>query len=208
MIPWQHPPSPLTPQQTQALAHARRKLGIAEHAPLPRWVAQLAHQPAFLMDILNSFAQVLLKSGHLETQTVWCIAVAMANHLRHEDMLNTLVEMAQRADVGTGALSEAVALCASTVGFNMQHAFRGYVDDAQFESLRVGLRRSISQAPEIGHHAAHLISVVVSVHSGCKRCVRYHTAQAMEAGATPEQINQAMQIGAIIASLCSFVGPR
>jgi alkyl hydroperoxide reductase subunit D len=71
--------------------------------------------------------------------------------------------------------------------------------------MKPGFKLSVFLRPNVlTQFQVEMICTVVSVVNSCETCVKGHLAKVRELGATPEQIEEAVKVGALIAGFATF----
>lgn len=195
----------MSADQTKAFTRAKKKLGFdAEDAVVPEWVRVLANSPALLKDTYMNLDRNILRDGPLTQKTRLIIATAVASHAGNAAVSEYFAARAIQEGATDEELVEAAGIAATSTSFNYYYKFRSMVESDAFEGFNAGLRASLFVSPSQGKAMAELINIVISAINGCKSCVNGHIQDAANAGVTRDQIDDAVRIGGIVTSICTF----
>jgi alkyl hydroperoxide reductase subunit D len=81
---------------------------------------------------------------------------------------------------------------------NVYYRFRHMVGKQGYERMPARLRMQRLAQPATSKADFELLCLAVSAVNGCEACVRSHEAVVTEAGLTPEQVNDAVRIAAVV----------
>lgn len=193
----------MSEDQKKAVERARQKLGI--EGETPRWMRVLANSPELLKDVYMNAERALLKDGPLVATTKLQIAAAVASHRGVPEVAAFFAELARARGVTDAQLHETVGIAQTSTTFNIYYKFRSLYEGDEFSGFNAGLRASLFVNPSQGKAHAEIINLVFSSINGCKSCVNGHVADALKAGVTRDQIDEALRASAVAMSIASFV---
>jgi len=158
--------------------------------------------PAYARDAAANLSAVVAARGpHLTDQQHWGAVLAVAAAVRAPTTTPVLAAEAREhlSPAATdAALGAASAMAANALYFRTRHVLEdGYAD------ARAGLRTSIALAPGVSRTDFELWCVAVSAVEGCASCVATHAAAARAAGLSPEGVNEALRIAAVVHSVAA-----
>jgi lipoyl-dependent peroxiredoxin subunit D len=136
--------------------------------------------------------------GELDPREAWGTAVAAAAAARNAELL---AAVRAAAAPHLDAAHEAAALAAASLMAmnNVFYRFRHFMgDDSPYQQLPARLRMQGLANHGIDHKTFELWCLAVSAINGCENCVRAHEKVVREKGGTPQQMNDAVRIAAVI----------
>jgi len=156
-------------------------------AALPAWAADTARN----VEVVLPAPAELTPAQHLGTVLVAAAALrAPALHPLRDAARAELPRAAAEA-----ALAAASAMAGNAVIFRARHFLHGSYDD-----LRAGLRSSATIAPGWGRLDVELWCCAAAAVLGCQACLEEHEAGARAAGATRQQVHEALRVAAVVAA--------
>lgn len=195
----------MSADQAKAFERACKKLHIEDTADAPAWLRVMAHSPELLKDTYMNLDRNLLRDGALGMTTRLILAATVASHHGRGDLAAFFGERAGAAGATPAQLVEAAGIAATSTSFNTYYKFRSLYDGDEFNGYSAGLRASLFVNPSQGKAMAELINIVISTLNDCKSCVNGHIHDALGADVTRDQIDDAVRVGAIVTSICTFV---
>jgi AhpD family alkylhydroperoxidase len=193
----------MSEEQRSVVERACLKFGLSE--PAPRWVRVMAQSPALLKDMYMNAERAFFKDGALAPATRLQIAAAVASHRGAGELAEYFSAQAQARGVTQAQLMETLGIAQTSTSYNIYYRFRSLVDGDAFDGFNPGLRASLFVNPSQGKAHAELVNIVFSSINGCKSCVNGHVADALKAGVTREQIDEALRASAVAYAMASFV---
>lgn len=157
-----------------------------------------AAMPAYAKDIKLNVSSILGKQlpGLSEAQQ-FGIAVACAMACRNKLVRDAIMaEAAEKLDdVTLNAAKMSAALMSMN---NVYYRFMHLVEDAEYSKMPAGLRMNGMMNPGIDKVSFELMSIAVSAINGCGMCMGSHNKVLLDAGASREQIQNAVRMASII----------
>lgn len=154
--------------------------------------------PEYAKDIKLNVSSVLGKPlpGLSEDQQMG-IAVACAMASRNDFIRQAIKGIsAGKIDAAT---EKAAKLAASLMSMNnVYYRFIHLVEDAEYGKMPAGLRMNGMMNPGVDKVTFELMSIAVSAINGCGMCMGSHNKVLLDAGATRDQIQNAVKIASII----------
>jgi lipoyl-dependent peroxiredoxin subunit D len=157
-----------------------------------------------LREMLPEYAKDLkLNLGSLANETVldeqkkWGTYLASAHAVGQPDTVRALeAEAASR--LSPEALRAAKAAAAIMGMNNVYYRFTHLSSNAQYQTLRAGLRMNVIGAPGVDKADFELWSLAVSAINGCGACIDSHEAELKKHGLSAEQIQASVRIAATV----------
>lgn len=159
----------------------------ALRAALPPWAADTARNVEVVLPAPASLTAV---------QHLGAVLVA-ASALRSPGVrpLGAAAREALPEQAASAALAAASVMAGNAVLFRARHFLHGAYDD-----LRAGLRSSATVSPGWDRLDVELWCCAAAAVLGCQACLEEHEAGARAAGATREQVHEALRVGAVVAA--------
>jgi alkyl hydroperoxide reductase subunit D len=184
----------------ELLGRVREKLST-----VPDAYETLALNQAYLNDSLFNLRKVLAE-GALDVPTKHLVAIAVASTAGSAALVEARALEARADGVGDDAIVEALAVAGSMTTFNTFYKFT-HMAGAVYAESRPGFKLSVFLRPNVlTKLQVELIGAIVSVVNGCESCVQGHVNTVRELGASIEQIEEALRVGAVVAGLAAFGG--
>ncbi|HUJ63607.1 MAG TPA: carboxymuconolactone decarboxylase family protein [Kofleriaceae bacterium] len=143
---------------------------------------------------------VIEASTALSPAQAWTIAVACARASRQPEVIRAIEEAA-------GLTAEALAAArgaAAMMGMNnVYYRFAHYMGDGDYAKLPARLRMQLIGKPGIPQLDFELACLAVSAQNGCEACVRSHEHAVRERGGSPEIVQDAVRIAAVISGVAA-----
>ncbi|HYL18452.1 MAG TPA: carboxymuconolactone decarboxylase family protein [Burkholderiales bacterium] len=160
-----------------------------------------------LKDALPDYAKDLkLNLGNLANETVLSDAqkagafIATAIASRNPRMIEALTaEFAPKLDAAN--LNAAKAAAAIMGMNNVYYRFLHLADNDEYSKLPARLRMNVIANPGASRQDFELWSLAVSAVNACGRCIMAHEKVLRDAGTTPEQIQAAVRIAAVVQAV-------
>lgn len=177
--------------------------------PVPRPAERTEYQGAFRMSIdrlkerLPDYARdlrinlgVLTSSMMLTPQQAWGTALAAAVSARNAEVVHAIATDAQlSAEAAAAARGAAAIMGMNNVYYRFQHTMG---EDSPYSQLPARLRMQIIGKPGVEQVDFELWCLAASVVTGCEKCVRAHESTVRDRGGTPEQVQDAVRIAAVV----------
>lgn len=184
----------------ELLGRVREKL-----ESVPGAYETLALSQAFLNDSLFNLRRTIA-DGALDLATKHMIAVAVASAVGGAALVEARALEARADGLGDDAIVEAMTVAGSMTTFNTFYKF-SHMAGAGFENIRPGLKLGVFLRPSVlTKLQVELVGAVVSTLNACETCVHGHVAACRELGATVEQLEEAIRVGAVVAGIAAFGG--
>ena len=160
-----------------------------------------------LKDALPDYAKDLkLNLGNLASETVLSDAqkagtfIATAIASRSPRIIDAVMaEFAPRLDAAN--LNAAKAAAAIMGMNNVYYRFLHLAGNEEYSKLPAKLRMNVIANPGASRQDFELWSLAVSAVNACGRCIAAHEKVLREAGTTPEQIQAAVRIAAVVQAV-------
>lgn len=144
----------------------------------------------------------VLRSEHLTPRQALGTLVATAFAARNEELL--AAARAEAARVLTPAdVALAVSIATTMSMNNVYYRFVHLVGDEAYGKLPARLRMQALGAPETDKLDRELWALAVSAVNGCGMCMGAHEKVLTKAGATREQVQDAVRIAAVVAAVAT-----
>jgi alkyl hydroperoxide reductase subunit D len=155
--------------------------------------------PDYAKDLRLNLDSVLSESGAagLTSKQIGLIALSSAMASRHEPLTAAIAgEAAKHANVQelNGARTAAAIMAMNNVYYRFTHL----VGDAEYQTLRAGLRMNAMANPGCDKIDFELCSLAVSAINGCGMCMDSHEKTLRKHGLSAQAIQSAARIAAVI----------
>ena len=161
-----------------------------------------AAMPDAAKDVRLNLPAVRAAGGPLSPVQTWGTALAVAVSLGRRDLLDALIEDA-RAALGDGfaaVYDDAVTAASLMAMNNVYYRFRHQVGKSEYAARPARLRMTKLASPATNKADLELFSLAVSAINGCEACVRAHEAAILGHGLSTSHVEDAVRIGAVVAS--------
>ncbi len=135
-----------------------------------------------------------LASDHLSEKETALIAYAVAVNNQHAGLRDAFAKRAAAAGA-TGEEIAEMAACASLLSVNKE----------SYSQKQARIKMSIMARPVTGKLFFELASLAVSAVNGCEACVASHEHSVLEAGATEDQVFDAVRLAAVVTGTCKLL---
>ena len=132
------------------------------------------------------------------------IALASAIASRYEPLTQAIAEQAS-AVLSPAEADGARAAAAIMAMNNIYYRFTHLVEDAEYQTLRAGLRMNVMANPGCGKVDFELASLAVSAINGCGKCVDSHEKTLRKHELSAQAIQSAVRIAAVIHAVAVTV---
>jgi alkyl hydroperoxide reductase subunit D len=155
--------------------------------------------PGYARDLQLNLGSVLSAAGApgLSERQIWAVALAAAAASRNAAFTRDLQTLAAR-HLDAAHVSAAHAAAAVMAMNNVYYRFLHLVEDEEYGKLPARLRMSVIGNPGIAKADFELLSLAVSAINGCGTCVASHERQLRQHGLTPEAVQSAVRIAAVV----------
>jgi alkyl hydroperoxide reductase subunit D len=155
--------------------------------------------PDYAKDLRLNLDSVLSESGAagLTSKQIGLLALSSAMASRHEPLTAAIAgEAAKHANVQelNGARTAAAIMAMNNVYYRFTHL----VGDAEYQTLRAGLRMNAMANPGCDKIDFELCSLAVSAINGCGMCMDSHEKTLRKHGLSAQAIQSAARIAAVI----------
>jgi len=140
----------------------------------------------------------VLKSEHLSPLQLYGTLVSCALAARNGDLL-VAAEGEAAAHLSAEEIARAKAVGTTMVQNNVYYRFAHLADSEQFLQMPARLRMQALQGPE-SEIDRELWAIAVSAVTGCGLCITSHEKKLLAAGATREQIQDAVRVAAVVTA--------
>jgi len=138
----------------------------------------------------------IASSTVLTPAQAWVVAVASAVTARNPELVAAVCEDA--ASVVGPEVIDAGRAAASIMGMtNVYYRFLHFTGE-KYQQMPARLRMQGLGKPGIDHLDFELACLAASAIAGCERCVTSHDTSVIDRGGSPEQIQEAVRIAAIV----------
>ena len=159
----------------------------------------------FLCDSYTNYLNYVHEgSGSLDTR--WREAIVLATSAANNCKSCVKVHVARCHAVGWSEreVAELLAVTATCAMNNTVYKFQNLAKDEQLKRMPSALRADTLRKTSLEPALVELISVVVSAINGCAMCTDAHLAQALDAGLTRPQIDEAVKISAVMTAFNTY----
>jgi len=162
--------------------------------------------PDYAKDLRLNLDSVLSESGApgLSAKQVAIIALASAIASRYEPLTQAIAEQAI-AVLSPAEADGARAAAAIMAMNNIYYRFTHLVEDAEYQTLRAGLRMNVMANPGCGKVDFELASLAVSAINGCGKCVDSHEKTLRKHELSAQAIQSAVRIAAVVHAVAVTV---
>jgi alkyl hydroperoxide reductase subunit D len=162
--------------------------------------------PDYAKDLRLNLDSVLSESGApgLSAKQIAIIALASAIASRHEPLTRAIALQAN-AVLSPAEADGARAAAAIMAMNNIYYRFTHLVEDAEYQTLRAGLRMNVMANPGCGKIDFELASLAVSAINGCGKCVDSHEKTLRKHELSAQAIQRAVRIAAVIHAVAVTV---
>ena len=159
--------------------------------------------PDFAKDLRLNLGNVS-KSEHLDERLLWGSLVASALAARSPELLSAI--QADAAEHLSPDDLERAKAVASTMGMNnVYYRFVHLTEKPEYGQLPARLRmQALGGAPE-DKFAIELWSLAVSAVNGCGMCIQAHERALIAAGASTQQIQDAVRVAAVVSATAAVL---
>jgi alkyl hydroperoxide reductase subunit D len=155
--------------------------------------------PDYARDLRLNLDSVLGETGAqgLTAKQIGIVAVASAMAARHEPLTRAVV--AQFAPMLSATEIDAARTAAAIMAMNnVYYRFTHLVGNAEYASLRAGLRMNAMANPGCDKIDFELASLAVSAINGCGMCMASHEKTLQKHGVSATAIQSAVKIAAVL----------
>jgi len=162
--------------------------------------------PDYAKDLRLNLDSVLSESGApgLSAKQIAIIALASAIASRHVPLTQAIAEQAS-AVLSPAEADGARAAAAIMAMNNIYYRFTHLVEDAEYQTLRAGLRMNVMANPGCGKVDFELASLAVSAINGCGKCVDSHEKTLRKHELSAQAIQSAVRIAAVVHAVAVTV---
>jgi alkyl hydroperoxide reductase subunit D len=165
----------------------------------------MAHAPAFLADAhANREKYVDEGTGALSEADREALALATSVANACKSCVRAHAKACEEAGWSQQEIAEIIAVASTGAMYNFFYKFRDAVDDERLSQIKPMLRAHTWRGTSLNTVLVELIAVLVSVVNSCHYCIDAHTKKAIEAGATHEQIEDAMRLAAVMTAYNTY----
>jgi len=183
-------------------------------------IADVGLDPAAAFPVLDSLADAgaryvkdarinmknTLASDHLTGKETALLAYAIAVNNQHAGLRDAFARRAADAGATAEEIAE-MAACASLLSVNnVFYRFRHFVNKESYSQKQARIKMTIMARPVTGKLFFELASLAVSSVNGCEACVASHEHSVLEAGATEDQIFDAVRLAAVVTGTGKLLG--
>ena len=165
-----------------------------------------ARVPDYAKDLRLNLDSVLSESGApgLSARQIAIVALASAIASRYEPLTQAIA--AQASAVLSPAEADGARAAAAIMAMNnIYYRFTHLVEDAEYQTLRAGLRMNVMANPGCGKVDFELASLAVSAINGCGKCVDSHEKTLRKHELSAQAIQSAVRIAAVVHAVAVTV---
>jgi alkyl hydroperoxide reductase subunit D len=151
--------------------------------------------------------QSVLSDTSLTPSQRWGVAAACAIAARSPRLEEAVLQGAA-AGADDAVLDDARAAAALMAMNNVFYRFRHMVGKPSYTTIPPRLRMNRIGAPRTSKSDFELMCLAVSALFGCETCVRSHERTVLEAGATEQNVHDAVRIAAAVHGAAVALGAR
>ena len=173
----------------------------SQRGRVPVEVRMMAHVPTFANDMFEN-QQRIIHDGldHLSLQQREAVALAVSSANFCVNCIKAHRRKCIDAGYSESQTIEILALAAQCAMLNTNHQFRHAVSDDRFMQMTNPLKTDAMQAVSLDALTVELICLAVSSVNACELCIQNHTQKAMDAGASVEQIDEAVLVASVMTA--------
>ena len=162
--------------------------------------------PDYAKDLRLNLDSVLSESGApgLSAKQIAIIALASAIASRYEPLTQVIAEQASAA-LSSAEADGARAAAAIMAMNNIYYRFTHLVEDAEYQTMRAGLRMNVMANPGCSKIDFELASLAVSAINGCGKCVDSHEKTLRKHELSSQAVQSAVRIAAVIHAVAVTV---
>ena len=155
--------------------------------------------PDYAKDLRLNLDSVLAESGApgLSAKQIGLIALSSAIAARHEPLTVALVAEAAKS-ASAQELAGARTAAAIMAMNNVYYRFTHLVGDAEYQTLRAGLRMNAMANPGCDKVDFELCSLAVSAINGCGMCMDSHEKNLRKHEVSTQAVQSAVRIAAVV----------
>ena len=155
--------------------------------------------PVYARDMRLNLDSVLSETGApgLTHKQIGLVALASAIASRHEPLVAAIAAEAAK-HAGAQELNGARTAAAIMAMNNVYYRFTHLVGDAEYQTLRAGLRMNAMANPGCDKIDFELCSLAVSAINGCGMCIDSHEKTLRKHGLSAQAIQSAVRIAAVV----------
>ena len=155
--------------------------------------------PDYAKDLRLNLDSVLGESGApgLSAKQIGLVALASAIASRHEPLVGEIASQAARhanAQELDGARTAAALMAMNNIYYRFTHL----AGNAEYATMRTGLRMNAMASPGCDKLDFELCSLVVSAINGCGKCIESHERTLRQHGVSAQAIQSAVRIAAVV----------
>jgi alkyl hydroperoxide reductase subunit D len=140
---------------------------------------------------------VIAAAAALTPHEAWGVALAVAHTTRHPELI-AAVEGSAAAHLPPAAQDAARGAAAIMGMNNVYYRFLHFMGEGPYQAMPARLRMQLLGKPGVDHRSFELWCLAASAITGCESCVRAHEKAVRDKGGTPESIQDAIRIAAVL----------
>jgi alkyl hydroperoxide reductase subunit D len=158
--------------------------------------------PDYAKDLRLNLDSVLSESGApgLSAKQIGLVALASAIAARHAPLASGIAAFAAQS-AGPQELDGARTAAALMAMNNIYYRFTHLAGEAEYATLRAGLRMNAMATPGCDKIDFELCSLAVSAINGCGKCMESHEKTLRKHGLAAQPIQSAVRIAAVIHAI-------
>ena len=160
--------------------------------------------PAYARDIANNLSHLAAETI-LTDQQKWGAFVASAHALGVGEVVRAIEASAAEAGLSAAAMDAAKGAAAIMAMNNVYFRAVHIMENREYAALPARLRLNILGNPGAPKIDFELWSMAVSAINGCGACMDSHEAELRKLGASPQQVQAALRIGAVVTAASRVV---
>lgn len=140
----------------------------------------------------------VLQPGALNAAQTWGVALSTAYAARNEKLTRALLADAKTAGIEEAVLEDARAAAILMGMNNVYYRFRHLIGKEDYSQKPARLRMMRLSQVATNKVDFELFCLAVSAINNCETCIKSHEAVVIEGGLSPDQVHDAVRIGAVI----------
>ena len=155
--------------------------------------------PDYAKDLRLNLDSVLSETGApgLSARQIAIVALASAIASRHAPLTEAIA--AQASSVLSPAEADGARAAAAIMAMNnIYYRFTHLVEEAEYQTLRAGLRMNVMANPGCDKIDFELASLAVSAINGCGKCVDSHEKTLRKHDVSVQAVQSAVRIAAVV----------
>jgi alkyl hydroperoxide reductase subunit D len=161
-------------------------------------------ESSYIRDLRMNLKAVLT-SEHLTSKETALLAYSVVVNNQAGLLCEAFAKRAEQEGAEPQEIAEMAAIASLLSANNVLYRYRHFVGKEVYDKKPARMRMNIMMRPVVGKLFFELASLVVSAVNGCEMCVKSHEASVLKAGATEDQIWDAVRLAGVITSLSKII---